>query len=692
MKSDTKVLADHPISTPDEDLLQRAPIAEVFADQLLQLDASKGLVVGVLGEWGSGKTSFVNMASAFLRRKEVPVVQFNPWMFSGAQQLVDSFFIEIGAELKLRRGLDDVAEHIQDYGESLAGLSWVPVVGPWLARTWGVAKVFARLTERRRQGVGGKRIKISKALETLDVPIVVVLDDVDRLTSQEIRDMFKLVRLTASFPNLVYILAFDRFRVEQALAEHGIPGRDYLEKILQVAIDIPALPPEVLQSQILQSIDLALSGGSVELRFNADLWPDIFAEIVRPLIKNMRDVRRYAAAITGTARHVGSDIELSDILGLEAVRVFMPEVFSLIPGARAALTTPYDRSAGVHRGDGPLKASIESLLQAGGDREAVVRSAVERLFPAALRHMGGSSYGGDWLGRWLRDGRVAHEDVLRLYLERVASPGLERFRLVEGAWQVLDQADAFGKYLRRIDPEQLRDVIAGLETYEDEYRTEHVVPGVAVLLNVLPMLPDEKRGMFDFGPQMVVGRVTYRLLRSLKDKALVLQKVEEILPKLDALWLKLDLLTTVGHRENAGHGLISVDAAATLERRWRDEVRAATPEQLALEGRLAQVLHTCKRDRAEDEPELSVPDTPEITLAILQDSYGEVLSQAMGSRAVKRKPRLAWEVLVELVGDEEALAQRVAHLKSADQTADGDLLSLVDRYLSGWRPSDFGGR
>ena len=69
-------------------------------------------------------------------------------------------------------------------------------------------------------------------LSKLDNPIAVVIDDIDRLPTAEIRDTFKLVRLTGSFPNLVYILAFDRARVERALTEDGIPGRDYLEKIL----------------------------------------------------------------------------------------------------------------------------------------------------------------------------------------------------------------------------------------------------------------------------------------------------------------------------------------------------------------------------------------------------------------------------------------------------------------------------
>lgn len=89
------------------------------------------------------------------------------------------------------------------------------------------------------------RDKVSKALKKLDKPLIVVLDDIDRLSTPEIRDIFKLVRLTASFPNIIYILAFDRVRVEQALGEQGISGRDYLEKILQLVADLPVIPDHV---------------------------------------------------------------------------------------------------------------------------------------------------------------------------------------------------------------------------------------------------------------------------------------------------------------------------------------------------------------------------------------------------------------------------------------------------------------
>ena len=86
-----------------------------------------------------------------------------------------------------------------------------------------------------------------------------MLDDTDRLATTEIRDIFRLIGLTASFPNTVYIVEFDRRRVEDALPEQGIPGRDYLEKILQVAVDLPVAPPHLTHRQIFDAIDLALS-------------------------------------------------------------------------------------------------------------------------------------------------------------------------------------------------------------------------------------------------------------------------------------------------------------------------------------------------------------------------------------------------------------------------------------------------
>lgn len=338
-KSDVRVAADNPITRPEEDALGRAKPARSFAAQVLSPDSTEGVVVGVLGPWGSGKTSFVNLARGHLKDSGVTILEFNPWMFSGADQLVQAFFVELSAQLKIRAGLAEIGKLLEDYGETFSGLGWLPLVGPWVERGRAATKAVSKLLQRRKEGIGGRRSKVQKSLALLEKPILVVLDDIDRLTTSEIRDVFKLVRLTANFPNVIYLLAFDRLRVEQALGEQGIPGRDYLEKILQIGIDLPAVPADVLNSQIFKSIDATLAKIEDPGWFDQNVWPDVFMEIIRPLIRNMRDVRRYVAAIHGTVRDLGGQVALVDVLALEAIRVFLPDVFRSMHGTVDGLTS-----------------------------------------------------------------------------------------------------------------------------------------------------------------------------------------------------------------------------------------------------------------------------------------------------------------------------------------------------------------
>ena len=407
--------SDNPIRHASEDALGRVAMASAFARQVLSLDASEGAVVGVLGAWGSGKTSFLNLARDDFAAANATVLDFNPWMFSGAEQLVESFFNELGAQLRVRPGLAQIGDDLADYGEAFAGLGWVPVAGPWIERFRSGSKALSKLLQHRREGVGGRREKLQGALGKLEHPIIVVLDDIDRLSTDEIRDIFKLVRLTASFPNIVYVLAFDRGRVEKALSEQGVPGRDYLEKILQVVVDLPAIPEEVLNRQIFAALNQAIAEAGDPEDVDDQVWPDVFMEVVRPLIRNMRDVRRYAGAVRGTVENIGSQAALADLLAMEAVRLFLPDVFARLPDSVEGLCTPSERWSGGMGEEAPEpKQSVERLLEAGGENEAAVRALIQRLFPFGERHIGGTNYGSDWTSRYLRDRRIAHESILRL--------------------------------------------------------------------------------------------------------------------------------------------------------------------------------------------------------------------------------------------------------------------------------------
>ena len=678
------IKTDTPIQDSKDDVLSRAKLAESFSEQILSLDASDGIVVGVLGPWGSGKTSFINLTQPHLKKAGATILNFNPWMFSGTKQLIESFFRELSEQLRTGNCscFDKLADSLRDYGEIFARVKYVSVFGLGML-------LISKYLRRGKKGIDKRKAKVTTALASLDKPIVVIVDDIDRLTASEIRNIFQLIRLTGNFPNVIYITEFDRKIVEKVLEDEGVPGRDYLEKILQLAVDLPAISEEVLTGQIAQGIENALSEIENAGPFDKNRWYDVFPEIIRPMMRTLRHVRRYCTALPGTVKSLEGQVNLVDVLALEAVRMFLPDLFAELHKSIPALTTISDRSHSNYRDPSPLTNQINNLIGMAGKHEKVSRRLIRLLFPAARRQIGdGVNYSNSSKTTWLKDRRVAHEDILRLYLERFPSGRFQAFVDAEQAWGYMIDKKDFDNYLRSLPTERLQDVIERLEVYEEQFTREHVEPGTIVLLNLLTELPDRQVGFFDLDPRNVVRRIVYRVLRTINDRDEVAGIVKVILPQIRTLWAKWELILMVGHRKNTGHKLVSETAAQQFERSWRDMVRSASVGSLAEEKSLLWTFYFTKQNSGPDEPPLTVPDSPGVTRAMLRSARQVTRSQGFGSRAVVKSYSLAWDNLVDVYGGEDVLRDRIEKLKATNPTDLDDILEMVDKYLGGWRPAD----
>lgn len=672
---------DNPIKDVSQDSLARSSLALSFARQVRALDSSEGLVVGILGQWGTGKTSFLNLMRPHFEAIGVAVIDFNPWMFSGSEQLAEYYFRELSAQLKMKPGFADLAKTVEEYGDAMSGIASLPVVGPWYSIVLGIIRAARRMNANRGTGVLPLQEKVRNALKAREHPIVIIIDDVDRLSTAEIKDVFKLVRLTASFPNLIYVLSFDRVRVERALAEDGIAGREYLEKILQTAIDLPFVPAAKLQSLIFAAIEESLRGIEVEAEFDEKDWPKVFFEIVRPLIRNVRDVKRYTSSLKWVVESMGGHVALVDILGLEAVRVFLPDLFLSMRQKQDTLTGV---AATKQSEDGK---ALDEFLATAQERRAIAESLVNLLFPAAAKYTGGSNYGSEWQATWLKKKKVANPRILQFYMERLAGEALVASRRAEKAFAILHDAEALAAFFSDVPPEERETLIQSLEIFESDFTPEHVVTAVPVLLNLIPLIPDRRRGFFELDTEMVVGRVVYRLIRILPAEQDVRQAVERILPNVVHLSQKLQLLTIVGYRENAGHKLVSEADARELEEQWRNLLHEADVDSLAEESDLLRVFYEELHQVGENSDRRQVPDDPRVTLAMLRSARSETKTQSGDSPHVEYHPRLAWETLIKVYGDEELLKDRVIKLLE-DEKGDVELLGLARKYLDGWRPEE----
>lgn len=102
-----------------------------------------------------------------------------------------------------------------------------------------MVSILRRINESHRSP---ERIRgiINAHLKELNYQILVILDDLDRLEADTIREIFRLVRSITDFPNTVYLMAFDEEAVVRALDEAtGGLGREYIQKIVQLRIPVP---------------------------------------------------------------------------------------------------------------------------------------------------------------------------------------------------------------------------------------------------------------------------------------------------------------------------------------------------------------------------------------------------------------------------------------------------------------------
>ena len=65
----SNINADVPIKTINDDELNRANFSIKIAESILNYDSDECLVLGLMGDWGSGKTSIRNMIFEHINSK-----------------------------------------------------------------------------------------------------------------------------------------------------------------------------------------------------------------------------------------------------------------------------------------------------------------------------------------------------------------------------------------------------------------------------------------------------------------------------------------------------------------------------------------------------------------------------------------------------------------------------------------------
>ena len=332
---------DLPIAKLEEDGLNRGSFAESLAKTLVQYSFPSSLTIGLYGEWGSGKTSLLNMVFENVERIDdgVVVLRFNPWLCSDPKQLVTQFFKQMATAIKLKkRAADKAWELIDQYADILGATSVIPVAGEIVAAfTKVLTKKAEEETKERTNDLQESKNQIIKKLKDEKIKIIVSIDDIDRLSEEEIVAVFQLVKSLADFPNTIYVLAFDYDVVVRALGkvQHG-DGKEYLEKIVQVPFEIPAPNIDDIHEALFSKLN-GILGDIPEEDWDKETWVELFQQGIKNYIRSIRDVIRYTNVFSLKYELLKNETSAADLLGLTCLQVFEPTVYSKLPSYKDIL-------------------------------------------------------------------------------------------------------------------------------------------------------------------------------------------------------------------------------------------------------------------------------------------------------------------------------------------------------------------
>ena len=366
--------SDKPIESSEQDLLGRTTFSKQLGEAIYKYDGKDGLVLGVFGKWGTGKTSILNMVVNeinYLSTSDTErsiIVNFSPWNYTDKDNLISLFFRVLKNKLDMDKYEEirkEIGKALTDYSDALDALSLVPLVGSGLA---AILKTLAKAQGAelaKDVDIETTKENLEKVLSGINQKIIVIIDDIDRLTNTQIRDIFQLVKQVGNFPNIIYVLSMDRDVVCRALADvHNIDGAEYLEKIVQIPFEIPALLKPRLHEIFLTKLQDTVNTINDNLKIDKSYWSEVFANCIEPYIRTLRDVNRVINTFQFRYKILYEETAFEDMIALTTIEVLEPQLYQWIGRHKDLLCSTYSHSfSALSRDKNDYRTSIVDELK-----------------------------------------------------------------------------------------------------------------------------------------------------------------------------------------------------------------------------------------------------------------------------------------------------------------------------------------
>ncbi|MBD2243378.1 AAA family ATPase [Nostoc sp. FACHB-888] len=512
------ISADSSLLDPEKDLLGHAKFAKYLANSICKMTYPEGFVIAVYGSWNSGKSTLLNFVVHYLQQKpeeEKPIiVPFNPWLFSGHENITRRFFEQLqnvlSKESSVSKGLK---ERLADFA---AIISDIPL--PY-AQT---GKALAALLDEKNKDAAELKEEVEDTLVQQQRRIVVTIDDIDRLAAEDIKQLFRIFKAMRNFTNLVYLLVFDKEVVMRTVADtKEISEEAYLEKIIQVGFELPTPDKTSLRRLLFEKLDNIFSQ-TPKQQINQTRWSDIYFQGIEHFITNIRDITRLINTLTVTYPVVKDEVNPVDFIAIESLRVFCPKIYTIIH------QNPHIFVGDVNLSIDELKNLLNTwIAQLRDENKQPVKNLLMQLFPKLKFILGNTYLDEKQHLEWREQLRVCSLEIFPIYFRLSLSVGELSNIQIKIILGLAENTEKFRNYLIELAKQKLpngttqaRVFIEQLENSTEEIPVNYIPSVVEALLDVSEELlsqDDESHSILAFGNEVIISRCISQLLHQINE-------------------------------------------------------------------------------------------------------------------------------------------------------------------------------
>lgn len=311
------LISDAPIKNVEYDNFSRNVFAVTLSKVVMELDVQNcSYSLAVTAPWGHGKTSFINLFEKAFENQSVIVVNFTPWLLNPDASITKAFYMLL-------------ANYLMGINRRIANLikKYLDILDAKL--NYGISNILDN------ESLNSIQDNISKSLKKLDERIVIIIDDIDRLSSEEILEVFRIIRGSANFSNVVFVSCFDKKYIEEALHDSSEAlKKTYIEKFFQLEFSLPQYDKNGLRTNATNFAENWLKTRPEDL--------EIFKEYIKPsgsffgsqdvmdYFDNPRQLLRWLNNLSMTYSALKGECHIGDLADIEFLKLLYPSIYHLI--------------------------------------------------------------------------------------------------------------------------------------------------------------------------------------------------------------------------------------------------------------------------------------------------------------------------------------------------------------------------